>query len=135
MKAHFTLADIDGIAQQLWHEQKHKKVWAFHGEMGVGKTTFISVLCSVLGVADTVASPTYSLINEYRSNIAGTIYHLDLYRLRDEEEAMQAGVEDVLYSGQHCLVEWPEKAPGIIPPDCLHIYLELVNEMTRSIQW
>lgn len=114
---------------------KHKKIWVFHGEMGAGKTTFIHGLCDLLGVKDAIGSPTYAIINEYASEEVGTIFHMDLYRLRDEEEALGAGVEDVLYSGNFCLVEWPEKAAGIIPGNALHIYLSLINEQTRTIKW
>ncbi len=135
MNLTFTLEHIKAAAQQLWNSQKEKKVWAFHGEMGAGKTTFIHVLCEVLGASGAIGSPTYSIINEYESTSAGIIYHMDLYRLRDEEEAMQAGVEDAFYSGSLCLVEWPEKAAGLLPDDCLHVQLQLLNETTRTISW
>lgn len=135
MEITFTLAGLKEAATALWQQQKHNKVWVFHGEMGAGKTTFIHGLCQVLGVTDAIGSPTYAIVNEYASAEAGTIYHMDLYRLRDEEEAMQAGVEDVLYSGNFCLVEWPEKAAGLIPGDALHIHLTLVDQQQRSIKW
>jgi tRNA threonylcarbamoyladenosine biosynthesis protein TsaE len=131
----YTLSDIKQAAGELWREHQHKKVWAFHGEMGSGKTTFIHALCEVLGVSSAIGSPTYSIINEYASTEAGIIYHLDLYRLRDEEEALQAGVEDVLYSGNTCLVEWPEKAPSLLPEDCFHIRIQLIDAVTRSIRY
>jgi tRNA threonylcarbamoyladenosine biosynthesis protein TsaE len=133
MQIEYSIQDIKAAAQQLWQLHQHSQVWAFHGEMGAGKTTFIHALCEVLGVTSAIGSPTYSIINEYESTSAGTIYHLDLYRLRGEEEAMQAGVEDVLYSGKLCLVEWPEKAEGLLPEDSLHLQLELLDESRRRI--
>lgn len=100
--------------------------------MGAGKTTFIHGLCEAKGVTDTVGSPTFSIINEYRYP-GGRIFHIDLYRLKDEEEAIRAGVEDVLYSGDICLVEWPERAPEIFPPDTVQIRLEVLDPDTRKI--
>ena len=100
--------------------------------MGSGKTTLIHALCVVKGVTDTVGSPSFSIINEYRYP-EGRIFHLDLYRLKDEEEALRAGVEDVLYSGDLCLVEWPDRAPGIFPPDTVDIRLEVLDPETRVL--
>jgi tRNA threonylcarbamoyladenosine biosynthesis protein TsaE len=105
--------------------------------MGVGKTTLIHALCDAKGIKDTVGSPTFSLINEYEYDCEGTrkvLFHLDLYRVKDEEESIRAGIEDVLYSGNICLAEWPEKAPSIFPEDTVHVYLELVNEDTRRLK-
>ena len=110
---------------------KNEKVWAVHGEMGAGKTTFIHALCENLQVSSAFGSPTYSIINEYNSEKEGTIYHMDWYRPKDEDEAVQAGVEDCLYSGSRCLVEWPERAAGLLPEDCLHILLSVIDENTR----
>ena len=100
--------------------------------MGAGKTTFIHQLCLARGVTDTVGSPTFSIINEYRY-AGGSIFHIDLYRLKDEEEAFRAGVEDVLYSGEICFVEWPDRAPDIFPPDTVHARLEVLDPDTRKI--
>ena len=114
----FTLTEIDQIARVFWDTFPNKKIYAFQGNMGAGKTSFIRALCSLKKVKETVGSPTFSIINEY-SSPSGIIYHLDLYRLKDEEEAIRAGVEDCLYSGEICLVEWPDRAPGIFPADTL----------------
>jgi tRNA threonylcarbamoyladenosine biosynthesis protein TsaE len=133
MQFTFTLTTINNAAQRIWEVAKHKKVWAFYAAMGSGKTTFIHSLCDVLQVTSTVGSPTYSIINEYVSEAVGTIYHMDWYRLKDEEEALQAGVEDTLLTGNLCLVEWPEKAEALLPDDTLKIKIEIVDETTRQI--
>src|SRR5438067_7272555 len=93
MNVEFSLNNIKSIAEQLWQHYKQYSIWAFHGEMSSGKTTFIHALCEVLQVKDVISSPTFAIINEYRSPLAGIIYHMDWFRLKNEEEAMQAGIE------------------------------------------
>ena len=137
MECEFTLADIHKTAQACWTVIGEATVIAFHGGMGVGKTTFIHAMCELKEVKDTVASPTFSIINEYEYACEGTpkrMFHIDLYRVNSEEEARQAGVEDCLYSGNICLVEWPEKAPGLFPGETVHIYIELINTTTRRLR-
>jgi tRNA threonylcarbamoyladenosine biosynthesis protein TsaE len=129
----FTLTEIDQIARVFWDVFPNKKIYAFQGNMGAGKTSFIRALCDQKKVKETVGSPTFSIINEY-SSPSGIIYHLDLYRLKDEEEAIRAGVEDCLYSGEICLVEWPDRAPGIFPADTLGVKLEMLDPNTRKLQ-
>jgi tRNA threonylcarbamoyladenosine biosynthesis protein TsaE len=129
----FTLPEIDEMARVFWESFPDKKIYAFRGNMGTGKTSFIRALCMAKNVKETVGSPTFSIINEY-SFPGGIIYHLDLYRLKDEEEAIRAGVEDCLYSGEVCLVEWPDRAPGIFPDDTLGIFLEILDVNTRKIR-
>lgn len=133
MDVQFTIRDILSTAQDFWKEVGDKKVFAFHGVMGAGKTTFIHALCDIKKVTSTVGSPTFSLINEY-SYPGGLIYHIDLYRLSNEEEAIRAGIEDCLYSNHICLVEWPEKAIGLFPEDTVHVYLEALNNDIRRLQ-
>lgn len=133
MNITFTLDDINYAAQQTWQQLNEYKAWAFHAPMGAGKTTFIHALCEHLKVKDTISSPTFAIINEYRSEIAGIIYHMDWYRLKSEEEAIQAGVEDCLLSGNLCFVEWPDKAPGILLPETLFITIEIINDETRRL--
>jgi len=132
MGLRFQLQDIAHAASVFWQAYPLQSVFAFHGNMGAGKTTFIHGLCEAKGVTDTVGSPTFSIINEYRYP-GGSIFHIDLYRLKDEEEAIRAGVEDVLYSGDICLVEWPERAPDIFPPDTVQVRLEVLDPDTRKI--
>ena len=129
----FTLTGIDQMAKVFWETYPDKKIYAFQGKMGAGKTSFIRALCAAKNVEETVGSPTFSIINEY-SSPSGIIYHLDLYRLKDEEEAIRAGVEDCLYSGEICLVEWPDRAPGIFPKDALGVFLEMLDPNTRKIK-
>lgn len=133
MELLFSKDQIKQAAVETWKQNKAKKIWAFHGEMGAGKTTFIHALCEALEVKDVVSSPTFAIINEYKSEVVGTIYHMDWYRLKDEEEAIQAGIEDSLLSGNLCLIEWPEKAAGLLPDDTLNLYVETIDENTRKI--
>ena len=133
MELAVTLADIKTKAQEFWKAVGNDKVIAFHGQMGAGKTTLIHALCEVLQVNSTISSPTFSIINEY-SYPGGTIYHIDLYRLKDEDEAIRAGVEDCLYSGNICLVEWPERAPGIFPETTRHVEIQFVDMHTRRLR-
>ncbi|NCI48914.1 tRNA (adenosine(37)-N6)-threonylcarbamoyltransferase complex ATPase subunit type 1 TsaE [Sediminibacterium roseum] len=134
MDATFTLDQLKPTAIALWNEGKSHKVWAFHAAMGTGKTTFIHALCESLGVRSAISSPTFAIINEYTSPEAGTIFHMDWYRLKNEEEGVNAGVEDSLQSNAYCLVEWPENAPGLLPDDAFHVYLEVVDEKTRRVR-
>ncbi|MEQ1677558.1 MAG: tRNA (adenosine(37)-N6)-threonylcarbamoyltransferase complex ATPase subunit type 1 TsaE [Chitinophagaceae bacterium] len=137
MEWQFTLDNINVVANEFRKTTEGKLVFAFHGQMGAGKTTFIHALCDAIGVKDVVGSPTFSIINEYEYDCSGTrkaLFHMDLYRISDEEEAVKAGVEDALYSGCICLVEWPEKAPGIFPDDTVNVYIELVDSQTRQLK-
>lgn len=133
----FSLDNINKVAKEFWEATGGKTVFAFHGPMGAGKTTFIHALCDAKAVKDVVGSPTFSIINEYQYDCEGTkklLFHMDLYRLKDEEEAVRAGAEDALYSGYICLVEWPEKAPQIFPHNTVHIYMEPVDDKTRRVK-
>ncbi len=138
MDTMFTLDGIREAVNWFWKNVGDRQVFAFHGEMGAGKTTFIQALCAHRGTRDTMGSPTFSIINQYEASAPDgqpfTIYHMDLYRLKDEEEARNAGVEDCIYSGEICFVEWPERAPGIFPPETLHVYLEVVDSHTRTLR-
>ena len=137
MELTFSSNEILEIAKTVWKAVGSSRILAFHGPMGSGKTTFIHALCDVKNVKDTVGSPTFSIINEYAFNENGKekmIYHIDLYRLKDEQEAIQTGVEDCLYSDHICLVEWPEKIPSLLPADTIHIIIELVDTSTRRLR-
>lgn len=135
MEVNFTLDQINKVAEQFIAATAGGQVVALHGEMGAGKTTFVHAVCEVLGVTDTISSPTFSIINQYTAKEAALIYHIDLYRLKDEEEAIQTGVEDCLYSGYRCFVEWPDRAPGIFPDETLHVKISLAADNSRKIEW
>ena len=134
MELIFNLEQIKDAAKNLLMAVPGQKVFALHGEMGAGKTTFIHALCEVMGVSDVVTSPTFSIINQYRMVSGETVYHMDLYRIKDGNEAVNAGMEDCLYSGNTCLVEWPERAPGIFPAETLHLTISSVDANTRKLQ-
>ncbi len=124
MDKNYGIAEMQIVAAELSELINQFKVVTFSGNLGAGKTSLIKILCELWGVQETVSSPTYALVNQYKadSEKAGTlIYHIDLYRVKDEEEAFEAGIEDHLYSGELCLVEWPEKALGIIPKGALRV--------------
>jgi len=137
MEITYAISQLKQSAEAFWKIAANTRVIAFHGNMGSGKTTFIHALCYVRSVEDVVGSPTFSIVNEYYFFENGTekkIFHIDLYRLRDELEAIQAGVEDCLNSDHICLVEWPEKIPSLLPGDSLHVHIETVNEDTRKLR-
>lgn len=133
MEFTFNLAKIDEAARQFVAASADDQVFAFHGNLGAGKTTLIAAVCKVLGVREAVSSPTFSIINEYAS-ANGNIYHIDLYRLSDEEAAVNAGVEECLYSGKLCFVEWPERAARLLPPATVHVFLQTIDPDTRRLK-
>lgn len=133
MEMVFDLNNIREAAKDFLRLYSTKKVFAFHGQLGSGKTTFIHYLCENLRVEQVVGSPTFSIINEY-SYSCGRVFHIDLFRLNDEEEAVRAGVEDCLYSGDYCFIEWPERAPDIFPEETIHVFLSTLNHDTRQIK-
>lgn len=133
MNKTYTLQQLPTIAKELINEVSNK-VLLFYGEMGVGKTTLIKELVKQLEVDDVVSSPTFSLVNEYHSRRGETIYHFDFYRINDEEEALDMGIEDYLYSNNWCLIEWPEKIKNLLPLEAVSVYLSLNEDSTRTIE-
>ena len=134
MELIFCLDNIRETADQFLDLSAGYKVLAIQGQMGAGKTTFIHALCEAMGVKDTVSSPTFSIINQYLLANGQTIYHMDFYRIADENEAINAGIEDCLYSGNSCIVEWPEKIPGIFPDKTLYTTISVIDTNTRKLQ-
>ncbi|NDF98364.1 MAG: tRNA (adenosine(37)-N6)-threonylcarbamoyltransferase complex ATPase subunit type 1 TsaE [Chitinophagia bacterium] len=132
MELVFTLGEIDEAARQFWQQAGKARVFAFHAPMGTGKTSFIIALCRALGVITPGSSPSFALVNEYQLANGEPVYHADLYRIANEAEAREAGIEELLYSGAVCLVEWPEKAPGIFPPDTVHIALGILPDSSGN---
>ena len=132
MNITFTLDEINNVAQQIL-EQNPNKVLLFHGEMGVGKTTLIKQLCKTLGVTGATSSPTFSLVNEYETNNNQLVYHFDFYRLNNEVEALDMGIDDYLYSSNWCFIEWAEKIPNLIPETHSVITISLLTDGKRSL--
>lgn len=130
----YTLEHLPNVVKAIWQKHSTKKVWAFFAPMGAGKTTFTHILCNeVLKVPSAVNSPTFAIINQYESPVVGTVLHMDWYRLKDAHEAVDAGVEDALLSGNLCLVEWPEKASELLPTNALLLEIEIIDAHTRRI--
>ncbi len=120
------------IAKSFLTDFSSSRIFAFHGDLGAGKTTFIKAICSELGVKDAMSSPSFSLVNEYRDKNGNSIYHFDLYRLKSPEEAFEIGMEEYLYSGNYCFIEWPERAEEILPEETIHIRIRTIGT-TREI--
>ena len=129
----FSLDQIQEVAKQIIASNP-KKIILFNGEMGVGKTTLIKQLCKSLGVKDATSSPTFSLVNEYQTSNNQTVYHFDFYRLNKETEALDMGVDDYLYSGNWCFIEWSEKIASLLPEDTSTITIELLADGKRELK-
>ncbi len=125
------LDELPKAVAEIYNFGRNYDIWLFKAEMGGGKTTFISVLCDYLEVEDHVSSPTFGLVNEYMSAKIGEIFHFDFYRIKNEQEAFEIGVEDYFYSGKMCLIEWPEMIPSFIPDQFLLIEMTLSREQTK----
>ncbi len=113
--------ELHTIASALIDYHKDKRIFAFHGEMGAGKTTFIKTICQYLKVTDTVSSPTFAIVNEYLTADSGNIFHFDLYRIKSWTEMLEIGYEDYFCSGNYCLLEWPEKIVNLLPEETVHV--------------
>lgn len=127
--------EIQGAAEEFLEATHGKDIVAFSGELGSGKTTFIQALCRTLGVEKDVNSPTFSLVNQYFTEKGESIFHLDLYRIEDPEELFDLGYEEYLFSGSRCFIEWPEKAPGLIPEDTLLAVIRVMEDGSREISF
>ncbi|GGD27922.1 tRNA (adenosine(37)-N6)-threonylcarbamoyltransferase complex ATPase subunit type 1 TsaE [Flavobacterium orientale] len=119
-------------AVRFFLNAKPQRVVVFHGEMGAGKTTFIKEVAKALGVENTTSSPTFSLVNEYET-ADGLMYHFDVYRLKNELEALDFGIEDYLYSGHWCFIEWAEKIPNLIPENHTVLSIETLEDGKRKL--
>ena len=134
MQFRFSLDEIDKAADFIHQHLGKSTVMTFTGEMGAGKTTLIQAFCRRLGVKDTMSSPTFSIINEYKTADGEKVYHMDLYRLKDEEEAINAGVEDSLLGGSLCLVEWPAIAENFLDEATIRLHLKLLPGNKRLLE-
>ncbi len=129
----YTLEQLPQIATQII-DKASDKILLFYGEMGVGKTTLIKEIIKQLEVDEVVTSPTFSLVNEYASGKGETIYHFDFYRIADENEVLDIGIDEYFDSGNWCLIEWPENIKNIVPLNAVRIDISLNNDKTRSIK-
>ncbi len=133
----YGIADLSEITKELAQIISQFRVVTFTGNLGAGKTTLIKMLCWHWGVKETVNSPTFSLVNQYSTDgaeVGDVLFHIDLYRLKNEEEAFDAGIEEHLFSGHLCLIEWPEKAIGIIPGNTLRVEITTQDHEQRHIR-
>lgn len=129
-----SLVGLERAAGELLAQSANRKIWLFYGEMGAGKTTLIKALARHLGVQEPMSSPTFSLVNEYASP-SGPVYHIDLYRLNHEREAVEIGIEEYFTSGAYCLVEWPEKLGSKMPDKAMRVKLTPTDEKHRRIEF
>ncbi len=127
------IGSINETAREFIKLIDQDTVFAFYGNMGAGKTTFIKAICEELGVTDVINSPTFAIVNEYRSATAELIYHFDFYRINKIEEAYDFGYEDYFYSGALCFIEWPEKIEEILPGDVVNVNIKENEDGTRSV--
>ncbi len=130
----YQINELPNIASQIIDFARGIKIWLFEGPMGAGKTTLIKAICAQYGVEGNVASPTYSLVNEYITNKNDTIYHFDFYRLKTELEALDYGIDEYFDSGSLCLCEWPSKIPSLLPVEYILVNLQVSADGTRQIQ-
>ena len=125
--------ELHQAASELLKFSEKEKVFLFEGDMGAGKTTFTKAICRQVGVVEAVSSPTYAIINEYETSNHCPVYHFDFYRLKTETEALDLGLEEYLYSGSYCFIEWPEKISVYWPKRYVKIVLTILNETDRAI--
>lgn len=129
-----SLSEIEEAAKSFVEAMDQSTVFAFYGKMGAGKTTFIKAVCETLGVTDVVNSPTFSIVNEYRSDTTGElIYHFDFYRIKKLEEVYDMGYEDYFYSGAVCFIEWPELIEDLLPGDVVKVMIEEKEDGSRVV--
>ena len=129
----FSLAEIDAVAAAFWAWRGDRRVFALEGDMGAGKTTLVHAICRAMGVKEVMSSPTYSLVNRYAADTGAEILHMDLYRLADAGEALDAGIGEDLESGAVCFVEWPSRSPELLPDDTTTLQLDVLADGRRHL--
>lgn len=127
--------NLPAVAKSLLDNLGETTVVAFDGQMGAGKTTFIQNILRAMGIENTHGSPTYSLVNEYKSPFYGSVFHFDLYRLNSEEEAFDIGIEEMIYGGGICFIEWPDKVLHLLPENTLFVKIRLNEDLNRVFSW
>ena len=133
MNKNYSISELNSIAKEVLSTTKNKTL-LFYGEMGAGKTTLIKELCKELGIEDVASSPTFSLVNEYHTNDSEIVYHFDFYRIEDENEAYDIGIEDYFYSDAWCLIEWPQNIENLLPLESTEIHISVLENGQRNIQ-
>ena len=133
MNKNFLLSEVPIIAKEII-QNSTSKIILFHGDMGVGKTTLIKEICKILGTEDLISSPTFSIVNEYITSNDETIFHFDFYRIDNEEEVYNIGVEDYFDSNHWCLIEWPSVVENLLPLENVNVYLAVLEDGQRNIQ-
>ncbi|MDR1005990.1 MAG: tRNA (adenosine(37)-N6)-threonylcarbamoyltransferase complex ATPase subunit type 1 TsaE [Bacteroidales bacterium] len=129
-----TLSDLPSIARNMLSDFENQRIFAFKGDMGVGKTTFIKALCDMLGVKDDINSPTFAIVNTYLDSEGAEVYHFDFYRLNKDTDAYDIGFEEYLDSGNYCFIEWTERIERLLPPKSVLISMTQTIEGTRIIR-
>lgn len=129
------ISDLDRAASEFLEKIGDRTLVAFFAPMGAGKTTFTTAICKALGVTDPVGSPTFAIVNEYMREDGDYMYHFDFYRINKISEAVEIGLDDYLYSGCLCIMEWPENIEEILPEDTLKIYFTVNDDLSRTLVW
>lgn len=133
MKMTYSLNEIPEVAKKIIATVSAKTL-IFYGDMGAGKTTLVKEICHQLGVLDNISSPTFSLVNEYITSNNEAVFHFDFYRISDEEEALDMGIEDYFYNEDWCLIEWPQNIKNLLPLEAIEIHLSVLEDGKRNIQ-
>lgn len=132
MTSEYNLSELTNVAREILSQSK-SKILLFYGEMGAGKTTLIKEICSLLDIEDKISSPTFSLVNEYKSRQGESVYHFDFYRIENEEEAMDIGFEEYIDSEKWCLIEWPQNIENLLPLKSSAIQIQILENGNRSL--
>jgi tRNA threonylcarbamoyladenosine biosynthesis protein TsaE len=133
MNTNYSIENLSSVAREILSTVKNKTL-LFYGEMGVGKTTLIKQICKELEVQDVISSPTFSLVNEYQTKNNEKVFHFDFYRITNEEEALDIGIEEYFYNNDWCLIEWPGNIENLLPLDAVQIHLTVLEDNERNIQ-